>query len=123
MDTLEFVRRVLDLFWENKDSLHWRVDGEYAPVSFFVMCNDFFDWACADVEAITPDNLPVLEQALKDCKALDNEEWGAELFCARVREMRPQGAFYKSIPEELWPLFDACGPVRQTGFGNPVAHE
>lgn len=47
----------------------------------------------------------------------------AELFAARVREMRPQGACYKGYPKDLWPLFDACGPERETGMGNPHAAE
>lgn len=44
----------------------------------------------------------------------------SDLFCARVRGERPQGAAYKvRYPEELWPLFDAAGPEREVGFGNP----
>jgi len=43
-----------------------------------------------------------------------------DLFAARVRKMRPQGAAYKvRYDESIWPLFDACGPVREVGFGNP----
>lgn len=47
----------------------------------------------------------------------------SELFAARVRGMRPQGACYKGYPKDLWPLFDACGPERETGMGNPHAAE
>lgn len=42
-----------------------------------------------------------------------------DLFCARVRGERPQGACYSRYPQELWPLFDAVGPERETGLGNP----
>lgn len=42
-----------------------------------------------------------------------------DLFAARVRGMRPQGAAYTFYPPETWPLFDACGPEREIGFGNP----
>ena len=43
-----------------------------------------------------------------------------DLFAARVRQMRPQGAAYKvRYDESIWPLFDECGPVREVGFGNP----
>ncbi|UDL15984.1 hypothetical protein QEH42_gp234 [Microbacterium phage Pumpernickel] len=41
------------------------------------------------------------------------------LFAAKSRKMRPQGAYYKSIPENIWHLFDACGPEREVGMGNP----
>lgn len=33
--------------------------------------------------------------------------------------MRPQGAYYKHIPEILWPLFNECGSEREAGLGNP----
>lgn len=42
-----------------------------------------------------------------------------DLFAARVRNLRPQGACYSRYPEELWPLFNEAGPERETGFGNP----
>lgn len=42
-----------------------------------------------------------------------------ELFAARMRKMRPQGASYSLYPPSIWPLFDACGSVRETGLGNP----
>lgn len=35
-----------------------------------------------------------------------------------MRKERPQGACYPSN-KDLWPLFDACGPEKPTGFGNP----
>jgi hypothetical protein len=44
------------------------------------------------------------------------------LFACRSRNSRPQGAIYKRISKALVPLFDACGPERMTGFGNPVEH-
>lgn len=43
----------------------------------------------------------------------------ADLYAARVREMRPQGACYSRYPEEAWPLFHAAGPEREVGHGNP----
>lgn len=42
-----------------------------------------------------------------------------DLFAAKVKGMRPQGAAYTYIPTDAWDLFDACGPERQTGMGNP----
>ena len=59
-----------------------------------------------------------MEQAFKDC-----EDHGGELFCARIRKMRPQGACYAYYDKKDWHLFDACGPERECGFGNPMTPE
>lgn len=112
---LEFVLGVLEVMsGDNTTDLWWRTKDEYAPITFFVNCNDIFMWGCSDAETITPENLLVLKQSYAD-----SEDHGAELFCARVRQMRPQGAWYSYCPREEWHLFDACGPERETGFGNP----
>lgn len=99
------------------DSCFWRTDGEYAPLSIFVNCNDLFYWAMADCETLTPENIEVFEQSIKDTnKAINNEnesnEWGPLLFCARVRKMRPQTPYYKYIPDTIKNLFNECGPER-----------
>ena len=120
-----YVLRVLQVYsFDSPDGLWWRMDGEYAPITFFVNCNDFFWWGTADSEQITLDNLQILEQSREDAKSFaDNGQlWGDLLFCARVRGQRPQGAYYASIPVELWPLFDACGPERPTNMMNPKLH-
>lgn len=119
----EFVLRVLRCFAEadDCDSVWWRTDDEYAPVTFLVSCNDFFWWGCADAQPITPDNVAVLEQAYADCRAIDHEQVGPLLFVARARGLRPQGCCYPKDPA-LWPFFDACGPKRDVDFGNPHKH-
>jgi hypothetical protein len=126
---LAFVCRVLSVFdgfgrLSNED-VWWRTDGEYAPITLLVNCNDVFWWATSDCEEITPDNIEVLEQAVSDVKAATGSNRCADwLFVCRVRAMRPQGACYdeRYIPKPLWPLFDACGPEREVdpgAFGNP----
>ncbi len=95
------------------ETLLWRTDGEYAPVTFLVDCGGLFDYACADSEPLTPENIAILEQAYRDIRAVEPLSiYGQELFCCRVRKMRPQGAFYKHLPGNHWPLFDACGQER-----------
>lgn len=142
---IDFFRQVLAIgdgfnnygdLWE---CLWWRTDGEYAPVTFFVNCNDLFYWASADCETLTPDNLPLLLQAVKDVRVafgvdvhdsrelldgktgVPDERWnnwfhsgghGASLFCARVRGMRPQRPVMRKLDARLLPLFEACGPER-----------
>lgn len=123
---LAFVCRALSIFdgfsGLSNDDVWWRTDApEYDPITLMVSCNDFFIWGSSDGEEITPENIEVLEQAVKDVEALTGGKrtYADLLFCARVSKLRPQGAYYKYLPKELWPLFDACGPVREAGLGNP----
>lgn len=82
----------------------WSTKGKFG-----LICNDVFHWACADVEDVGEEDLPLLEQALKDASCPSD---GAILYCARKRGMRPQGAMYGYIEKENWHLFDAAGPER-----------
>lgn len=127
LSNLEEILRVLAAVAEadHTDMVWWRTDEEYTPVTFLVNCNDCFYWATADCEEITSENLPLFEQTLKDAREAEKtfgSIYAGELFAARVRKMRPQYASYAEYPPEMWPLFDACGPERQTdngAFGNP----
>jgi hypothetical protein len=106
---------------ELADLIYWRTNDEFAPCTFFVLANDLFFWGSADGEPITAETLPILKKAIDDCKAIDNVCGcidGCLLYACRVRKERPQGASYPS-DRRLWPLFDACGPEKETGFGNP----
>ena len=108
-NSASFYLRVMSLVAEHEayDSLFWRTDGTYAPITLFIRCNDLFYWAMADLEEITPENVRELALALEDAD-LD----GPLLFCARARKMRPQGPYYKHLDKKNWHLFDACGPER-----------
>lgn len=109
------VMSLLRITAEYEDyDLWWRTDGEYAPVTFFINCNDLFFWASADCEAITENNIEDLKQAYQDAKACyDLGSCFAQLlFCCRQRKMRPQKPYYEHLPEPMWSLFDACGPER-----------
>lgn len=120
-----FVTRVLDLFAKADchGELLWRiVDGQ---PEFSADVSDVFAWGGADCEDVTPDTMPVLEQAFVELKALGAEEFIADLYAARLRKMRPQGAAYPSGTHKAWrevsALYDACGPERELGLGNPKA--
>lgn len=121
------VVEVLTMFaFEHTEDLWWRMNAENrSELNLYAACNDFFFWGCADGEEITQEKLPVLWEAKKEMDNLsisDHElEYGL-LFCAKVRKMRPQGAYYKYLKEETWPLFDTCGPFRESGIGNPHEH-
>lgn len=119
----ETIRRAMAVFdgfdGPSSDQLWWRTDDEYAPITLLVNCNDLFFWACADCEVLHGGNIADLEQAKADAKAAGDEGNAALLWVARQRRMRPQGAFYKYFEPAMRLLFDACGPERETGFGNP----
>lgn len=113
-----FVRRVLDVFAKAdiREELLWRVEGR--DVRFAVDVSDVFAWGCADAEDITPPRLATLEQAYTDLDAVGGTRHTAELYAARIRGMRPQGAPYPT-EAAAQALFDACGPERPIGPGNP----
>lgn len=108
---------------DNFDCLFWRTDENYAPVTFFVMCNDLFYWGAADLERITKENIGLLEQTADEMLRMEADSkttlaaswYVPELFCCRSRGMRPQPPCYKSYPEYMHPLFDACGPEVKPG--------
>jgi hypothetical protein len=109
----EFIKRLLVICAEYNitDKISWN-----PMLDFFVNCKDFFFWGSTYAEEILPENPEAFLQALQDVGSV----WGPLLFCARKRNMRPQGASYKYMDNELWPLFDACGLEREIGMFNPL---
>jgi hypothetical protein len=108
IDKQNFFIKTIKLMNEILSSLYITQD------KVFVICNDVFYWGTADLEEVTPENFHILEQSLKD-----DEFYGDILFCARVRKMRPQGAFYKSLDDNQKKLFNECGPEREIDLTNP----
>lgn len=152
IDTLARFFRVLDDA-DQHDGFWWRAnEKQYEPFKILINCNDLFYWACADCEEVTPDTLSVFEQSIRDVYAL-HDRWGKWLtatrddmskrddptappyidtslglllYCARVRKLRPQGAYYGTFPPEVAALFDAVGPERESAggaFGNTPRRE
>lgn len=109
-----FIMRVLTATTHNNSDLFWKTNLEHHSITFFINCNDVFYWACSDVVEITEDNIEIFEQSYKDY-----EEYGGILFCCRVRNMRPQGAFYQYFADDKKYLFDDCGPKRNIDILNP----
>ena len=111
------THRVLALWANNVDELDhddllWSVVDD--DIEFAVDCSDVLMWGTADCVEITNDNVFALEAAIHDVKTLDPEKstWAPMLFCARIRGTRPLCAWYRTLPEVLWPLFDQSGPPR-----------
>lgn len=118
MSEHEFLIEVLAIFAkaDSHDTLLWTFRDD--TLELWANVSDIFDWGSADGEAITPDRLPVLRQALADLALLNATGWIAELYAARLRGMRPQGAAYPTS-HAAQALFNACGPARPLGLGNP----
>ena len=107
--------------FDNCDSIFWRTDGNFAPITFLAIVNDTFATSCADCEEITPENIGIFEQSFQDCRAAAGtmgEVWAPALFAARVRKIRPMWLAYpgeKSIEDDaqrqaIWALLDAAAP-------------
>jgi hypothetical protein len=119
--TSSYVTRLLRLFVHDlSENVTWRVDESGAP-TFEVNCNDLFWWGTADAEEVERADVDALERAFADARAADPEgvHWAAELWVARKRGLRPQGAAYAHVPTALHALFDAAGPPREVEFTNP----
>ena len=114
MTNYDFIKRLLTLMAEYElwgdERIWWKRD-----LIFYANCNDLFHWGESFAVEIDEARLPALAQALRDAGPED----GPLLYCCRHERMRPQGAMYSYIEKEHWPLFDACGPERETGYGNP----
>jgi hypothetical protein len=117
---MTITEEILCLFaeFDDYDSLFWFWEGE--KISFRVNVNDVFAWGVADAEIIEDEeDLPELRKAFEESEAA-NGIYGAVLFVARKRKMRPQGAWMKDVSKGELALFSEVGPERETGFGNPV---
>jgi hypothetical protein len=108
MLTLQEIYKATGNFDEDEDDM--------AP---FILCSDVFFWGCADGESLLEEDIPEYEACLEAVEG--DHHTAALLYCSRRRHMRPQGAYYTLIPKRFWYLFDAAGPERETGFGNPCA--
>jgi hypothetical protein len=101
-------------------------------------CSDVFAWGSADFEEITEENLPVLKQTAQDLLDINGAGSAAtielsNLFAARVRGQRPQGAYlakFDKFPKDppffihggfdkVKELYRAVGPERGIDLFNP----
>lgn len=108
MLTAEQINRLLTILSEsdNLESFHWMAR-DNGIIDFFIDCSD-------SEEVKSDEDLDLLEASLKDA-----DIFGDYLYAARKRGMRPQGAIYANFSAEEAELFNAVGPYREPGFGNP----
>lgn len=94
-------------------TLYWTADPEGNQIRLWADCSDWFFWATADGEEITPGDVPLLETSLDDLLRIGAAEYLSELYASRKRRLRPQAACYKDMPEAVKPLFDACSTAEE----------
>ena len=97
---------------------YWNED-----LDFFVMCNDWFFWGCADCEIVqSQQDVDDLRICFEDVMQVDPGQvyLALSLFAARKRKLRPQGAMYERLHPSMYGLFDAAGEVREINTLNPV---
>lgn len=115
LDDVRAIMRFLQHHDLREDVLYYVDDKD--NIGFMVLANDLFSWGTADGEELTVADLPLFKKCVED-----TQSYACDLYAARKRKMRPQGAAYPG-DKSLWPLFDACGPERETGLGNPYTPE
>lgn len=101
----DFMLRVLRCFGDFEcppnNMLSWRTDGEFVPITFSVVIGGLFNEdGYNDHITISPNNINLLEQSIKDVIQIDYL-WGfigAVLFCCRVEKQKPYG--YKDWMDE-----------------------
>lgn len=129
MRTYEEAQQIAKKLWELDiyDGVQWWADYTADDeLKCTINCSDLFFWGCSDSEEVELSNLHLVQEAHDELKALNIsghafEAHTNELFCAKSRKMRPQGAYYAEWNPIVWPLFNACGPYREACFGNPKA--
>lgn len=72
-------------------------------LNVYVNVSDLFEWATADYEEVTEENLPALKQVIADIEAVSPRSvdgYATALFAARVRNIRPQGKYISDYVHE-----------------------
>ncbi len=113
---MNYITDVLSIYAraDCHNELWWRVDD--GLIRFFAICSDWFAWATADLEEITPDDLALLRQTADDLAAIDEGYHLSTLYASRKRQMRPMRQVYtdaNAISPAAAQLFDAAGPPRE----------
>lgn len=111
----DFILKVLSLYakYGLQSCLTYRTDGEYAPITFWAdSSQDLFGPMCNTDVTLTSENLPLFEQALRDCFNVSKAcaYYGLDLFICRTLKRKPdytvwpQSEVYRRN-EEYSPLF------------------
>jgi len=114
MKTIEDVATVVNAAFQHDVDLFWYINDD-EEVRAAVNVNDTFFWACSDCEDVEAEDVPSFNEAF----ILGGYMYGAEIYAARKRGMRPQNAVINKAPPEVLRAFLDAGPLREVDFGNP----
>ena len=114
MKTIDDVKTVVNVAFQHDIDLFWYINEE-EEVCAAVNVNDVFFWGCSDLEDVEAEDAP----ALYDACSVGGYQYGAEIYAARKRGMRPQNAVINHAPPEVKQAFLDAGPVREVDAGNP----
>jgi hypothetical protein len=133
---LDFIETILLIFdtAECRDELMWTGRWADGVIRFSAQCSDIFEWATADAEGIeTEQDIDLLRQCLAELSEADQRHgrhYLAELYAARKRHQRPQGAWFAperwahvSGADAIRQLFLDAGPERSIDLFNPQTTE
>jgi hypothetical protein len=85
--------------------------GDSDGVHLVYICHDVFYLGYADCEDLPIEELKDLVACIEECP-----KWGGELWVARKRKERPQGAVLECMSQEDQRLFNVCGPAKPVGL-------
>ena len=114
MKTIDDVKAVVAAAFEHDVDLFWYINDD-KEVCAAVNVNDTFFWGCSDLEDVEAEDVPMFNEAF----TLGGYKYGAEIYAARKRDMRPQNAVINPAPPEVQRAFLDAGPLREVDFGNP----
>jgi hypothetical protein len=114
MKTIEEVKTVVAAANQHDVDLFWYINDD-DEVRAAVNVNDVFFWGCSDCEDVEAEDVPLFNHSF----TLGGHQYGAEIYAARKRGMRPQNAVVNKAPHEVKRALLDAGPVREVGAGNP----
>jgi len=101
-DIIEMLRWFAE--HDMQEELRWWLP-ETGGVQWYVLCSDVFDWATADSERVTVEDLPALSKAVRDLMTgpedyCSDAVYATDLWVARKRGRTPQEAYLKQLPTD-----------------------
>ena len=122
----EGLCKLIEIADGNLDSNFWAYSNGKDEIEIHVNCNDVFMWACSEGYPLGDEDLDDLARCYNDVAKrtgdLKDTNNATMLWACRLLQERPQGAMYPK-DKRLWPLFDAVGPEKEVGRGNPYSPE
>lgn len=116
-DRLVYLESVLALFADDPLDLLVASVSADGHVTLAVNCSDVFAWACADMERITPDDLPLLRLCYTRLEVVDETYLLGELYAAAKRRRSPQAPYLATLTDAAKAVFAAAADGALPNYG------